>query len=336
MTLHITHYTLHDVYAGTDPAAFLDIGVGARALGMGGAFTSVADDATCAYWNPAGLGRIERINLSAMGQSLASSKWEGMQEIFPQYQFMSFLLPLEHIGLWEIGGTLGISLASLTLDGIPKTEVVNGKIVRDTFEDKESALFISYGLPVLGEELMAGGSLKLISQKWTKIKDASAHGWGLDIGLLYTLIARVRLGFMAQKGIQLKWANQHTDEGPLRTKLGFLYNIIEGDRFALLATTDFIQTEQRPLALNGGTELNFFPGLKGVVGISVVSVRAGVEELYIENRYGNMSQLNQHLNFSMGGGIKLTLFHQDIQLDYAFSSYSVGARHRFSIILGLL
>ena len=29
--------------------------LGVRALGMGGAFVAVADDATAAYWNPAGL-----------------------------------------------------------------------------------------------------------------------------------------------------------------------------------------------------------------------------------------------------------------------------------------
>jgi hypothetical protein len=29
--------------------------VGTRAMGMGGAFVAVADDATAAYWNPAGL-----------------------------------------------------------------------------------------------------------------------------------------------------------------------------------------------------------------------------------------------------------------------------------------
>lgn len=34
---------------------FLKIAVGARAVGMGGAFTAVADDATAPYWNPAGM-----------------------------------------------------------------------------------------------------------------------------------------------------------------------------------------------------------------------------------------------------------------------------------------
>ena len=43
---------------GTSAAAFLEIGVGARAQSMGGAFVSLADDATAMYWNPAGIGRI--------------------------------------------------------------------------------------------------------------------------------------------------------------------------------------------------------------------------------------------------------------------------------------
>jgi hypothetical protein len=34
---------------------FLKIGVGARALGFGGAFTAVADDASTLFWNPAGM-----------------------------------------------------------------------------------------------------------------------------------------------------------------------------------------------------------------------------------------------------------------------------------------
>lgn len=38
-------------------------GLGARAMGMGGAFLAVADDYTALYWNPAGLAQIHRIEV---------------------------------------------------------------------------------------------------------------------------------------------------------------------------------------------------------------------------------------------------------------------------------
>ena len=47
-------------------SAPLPTGSGARALGIGGAFTAVADDATAASWNPAGLVQLERPEASAV------------------------------------------------------------------------------------------------------------------------------------------------------------------------------------------------------------------------------------------------------------------------------
>ena len=37
---------------GTSSAQFLGIGVGPKSIAMGGAFTSIADDASTLYWNP--------------------------------------------------------------------------------------------------------------------------------------------------------------------------------------------------------------------------------------------------------------------------------------------
>jgi hypothetical protein len=47
--------------------AFLKVGVGARAMGLGSAYVAVADDPTALYWNPAGLAAAHKgIALTAM------------------------------------------------------------------------------------------------------------------------------------------------------------------------------------------------------------------------------------------------------------------------------
>ena len=49
------------------PSSPNPVGSGARALGMGGAFIAIADDATAASWNPGGLIQLERPEISAVG-----------------------------------------------------------------------------------------------------------------------------------------------------------------------------------------------------------------------------------------------------------------------------
>ena len=47
--------------------AFLSLGVGARGLSMSNSMVAISDDVTAAYWNPAGLGRMQqKLQLAAM------------------------------------------------------------------------------------------------------------------------------------------------------------------------------------------------------------------------------------------------------------------------------
>lgn len=49
-----------DALNGTD----LGMGTGARAIGLGGAFTALADDVSASYWNPAGLATLKASEIS--------------------------------------------------------------------------------------------------------------------------------------------------------------------------------------------------------------------------------------------------------------------------------
>jgi hypothetical protein len=58
--------------AGSAGANFLEVETGARPMGMGGAFTAVADDVTALHWNPAGLASLEGVQVFGMRTSVYS------------------------------------------------------------------------------------------------------------------------------------------------------------------------------------------------------------------------------------------------------------------------
>lgn len=86
------------------------VGSGARALGMGGAFIAIADDATAASWNPGGLTQLERPELSLvynwkwLEEDFSSSshpELDGSQSVdFNEINYFSFVYPIRR----TIGG----------------------------------------------------------------------------------------------------------------------------------------------------------------------------------------------------------------------------------------
>ena len=149
-------------YAGT----FMENGGGARALGMGGAFTAVADDPSATFWNPAGLAQVQTTESLFGGESAG----------------------------------IGISLIRLGVDDIPFTDhltdqldtnhdgTVDDSEILGLFDlqdeiryksDQELALLFSYG-ESLGD-WKVGASAKFIRQS---VGEYSSLGVGIDVGIL--------------------------------------------------------------------------------------------------------------------------------------------------------
>ncbi|HGJ64954.1 TPA: hypothetical protein ENS27_06130 [bacterium] len=78
-TLVIMAITTQTLIAEQEITVGNDFGVGARAMGMAGAFTGVADDYTALHWNPAGLSHIRR--MEAFG-ALSHEKVNNETEFF--------------------------------------------------------------------------------------------------------------------------------------------------------------------------------------------------------------------------------------------------------------
>lgn len=152
---------------------FLNIAVGARAQGMGGAFGPVVDDPSAVYWNPAATSRQPGYQLFAGHTAL----FKGLAN----HDFIAVSGPVS-TRLW-----LGLAWLRLAVDGIPRFSHTVGTPPEGQFSDNENALFLSAAtgrrLAIAGRpfHLYGGGNVKLI---YNRLDKNQATGIGLDAGLL--------------------------------------------------------------------------------------------------------------------------------------------------------
>ena len=161
-------------FADPHAAPYLRMGVGARALAMGGAFTAVADDATAAYWNPAGLVKIENIEATFM--------YAANMAVDRQLNYFAYT----H---WLGMGGLGISWLNAGLDDMPKRDDSGGLIGTEDFG--ANAIMFSYGMEV--SSLMLGGTAKILHED---VMGETETGFGLDLGGMFSVTDNVTAGLM--------------------------------------------------------------------------------------------------------------------------------------------
>ena len=156
---------------------FLNLGVGARALGMGKVQVSLADDATAGYWNPAGLANQTRKYDAVL---MHSELFSGVVK----NDYAAFSMPLDE------KSAIGVSLLRLGVDNIADTRnLVNeygyidySKI--EYFSVADYALLLSYARKIdQVEGLSVGANGKIIYRNIGKF--AHGYGFGIDAGVQY-------------------------------------------------------------------------------------------------------------------------------------------------------
>ncbi|MEK7382688.1 MAG: type IX secretion system membrane protein PorP/SprF [Elusimicrobiota bacterium] len=147
--------------AGGARAAFEETGSGARAPGMGDAFTALADDAYSIHYNPAGLAQVDRPQFGAAYSRLYVGLSDGSEIGSSQ---LVYAHPLSH----GKRGTLGLGWDRLSLGGLYS----------------ESTLTLSYGRRVLaresGSQLLAGINFKQLSHSFGRAAEATNACQDLD------------------------------------------------------------------------------------------------------------------------------------------------------------
>jgi hypothetical protein len=318
-------------------AEFLELGVNARALGMGSANVSLSNDVTGPFWNPAGLAFVPKLQAASLYADLFNS--------LQKQSYIGAAIPL-------FGGTtLSLSWIRLSIDGIDRhlydpfdpnsahfnTDFSDRYLDEDlqltyasdgSFGSYDDAYYISFAkhIPVnldlgwqyweMPIDMALGLNIKLIN---LSLDENSGTGVGIDLGYILKLgldkifispyYGDLCIGVSAQDvfNTRITWdtSSKHEDEIERNFKMGFSYS--------------------QPIPVVR-SELT--------VAYDVDTRYDGFEHFGLEYLFSNLLAVRIGSNFgymTTGAGIYIWKF----KFDYAYQSHDLGNSHRVSLLFGL-
>ncbi len=299
---------------GTTAAPFLGIGAGPRAIGMGGAFTAVADDPSALYWNPGGISRT--------GQSAVLVEHTNYL-VGTSFNYFAGVVALNS------DNALGLSVTNLNYGSDIVTTVSQPDGTGETWSASDWAVGLSYARN-LTDRFSIGGTAKLIMQN---IWHESATGFAVDAGLLYiTPFNNMKIGMaisnfgtdMQMGGTDLLIsydpnpsmagnnknipAQYYTDSYPLPLffRVGLAMDVIKAGDSKLTLAADAIHPSDNDQSVNVGAEYSWS---------NTLYLRAGYKSLFIPN-----SQEGLTLGVGLRYAITMRLI---LSLDYAYENYGL-------------
>jgi hypothetical protein len=174
------------IYAQVEPFSISSppnpVGSGARAMGMGGAFVAVADDATAASWNPAGLIQLQKPEVSAVFSYERSTERRYISGGF-NIEDKSTIWDLNYFSI-----AYPVSLARRNLVFSLNYQRLydfnrEAHFFQDKFDSKGSLYTLSPAFAIqTTEDLFLGLTINVWSNQWTKRSDweNTYHGFVKD------------------------------------------------------------------------------------------------------------------------------------------------------------
>jgi len=305
---------------GTTAASFLDMGIGARSLAMGSAFTAVADDATALYWNPAGI-----TGVTQPSTHFYYAPW------FVDIDFThgAAVVPMGRMG------SIGIAITSISMEEMKVRTVSVPEGTGELFEVNNLALSTTYAKK-LTDRFSFGVNLKFIQEK---IWHMNANTIAADIGCLFITKNRgIRIGMsISNFGSKMKMEGFDTERDfdideniygnndridahldtqgwplPLIFRAGISKDVLNSKMHKLTLAGDAIHPNNNYEYVNLGMEYTF---------MGIGSFRAGQSYLFLEEGDTSEELKNQ---FTIGAGLNYKIPRGPrIQLDYVIRDFGV-------------
>jgi hypothetical protein len=286
----------------------LSIGVGARALGMGGAFAAVADDASALYWNPAGIVNVKGIEVSSV-------KLLGNEGVNAGYTYLNMV---DNTG--DNTGSFGIGYLEQRFADIIIRDT-SGNQIGGPEESLDNVINAVYAKKILNW-LFAGISAKALFGIYPGSGAGQGYnGFGLDAALLiypgeiYDSLKGLALGI----NIQDPYTELNVPGGVERVacnlKAGAGYDLpfvfLKNMSSRMIVAADY-DTEY-----NGGYHAGAEYVWNGIIGI-----RAG-----IKGYLSGTGALDQDAELSLGAGMKWYF----LRVDYAYVNSNISPLQYISI-----
>ncbi|MCL4538209.1 MAG: PorV/PorQ family protein [Bacteroidetes bacterium] len=309
---------------GTTAAKFLSIGVGAKAISMGGAFGAVANDASALYWNPSGIAYLDQFDAMFSYSGLFAG------------------INLSYLGLVITAGNagnFGLSATAVTYGSMSVTTESEPDGTGETFSPGSYAFGVSYARSIT-EDFSVGGTVKLVTEN---IYHSNATGVAFDVGTIFkTPFYGIKFASsIANWGTKMQMtgtdllirydvdpqragsnntvdANIATDQFdlPLRLQIGVSRDFIFLDNQRLTLAVDGIVPNDNFESVNVGGELSFFDNM--------ISIRGGYKSLFLSSSQEGLT-LGFGLKYKKAGFI-------DMGVDYSYQQFKyLGSVNSFDV-----
>lgn len=227
--------------------AFLRVGLGPRAKGLGDTYTAIADNATAPYYNPAGLGFIAAREVSVSYAAMSFDR---------QFNYVGFATPLRN----QAGFALGVIQSGFD-DYEARAD--NGTPTGETITDNQWAVFMGFAIH-FSPKFTIGISPKFL---YSRVYDVSSSSFGVDIGAMYRPLEHLTLGVaMKELGQSFKYTRNAgglgdettEDRLPRTTRIGASYRQpLSGSVTYILGAVDVEMVADQPAKWHVGVEADF-------------------------------------------------------------------------------
>jgi hypothetical protein len=283
--------------------AFLKMGVGARALGMGGAYCAVAEGVDAVFYNPAGPGMYPVRQVAFSYHSLTLDR---------NLNSVAIIYPVQNEAV------LGFSWLHASVSDVPMID--SDRNYYDDFHNNNNALALSFS-KLFSEQFSLGGSIRYIQSTLDVI---NSYAVGADLGVLYKPLPNYTLGFAAlDLGSNMRWdssnywsgtrGSDYTDRFPYRFRGGVSGNFLDQ---TLVAAVDVMKVERLGLKLYTGAEYWI-----------TKKVTTFIEDEEAEDELVEVKNIKRILGVRAGYGDGS--FSAGLSLYYPVSTYSGGFDYAF-------